>query len=645
MKEPEDVFFSKEQIEQSLQRLNKLNPFLGITFLAFKQLNLPQGNVISINSIQVLEKFLNQYYHPIENFEGYYTPFKTWNNRKKRWNAELYANTLHVTAARSFADVLLHPGGSSWGWQSDYINALKTKHLKNNLIPTFDLAVWLFHSYQWDKKIQIQEILTHFLEEFHLKDEELELFDLTPPITANPWLRPLTITDDALVDIIGSPPDSVTEGASLKTLKLTGIGPALQIEFKPASRLNLITGDNGLGKTFLLECAWWALTGTWAGYPARPRRDTAKNIPSITFQIGKDHQQGKIQTVKYNWDHLTWNVSTKRNVLPGLTLFSQANGSFIVWDPAKHLLLKDDRSTTNRDGEALTRFSRSDVWNGVQEKDQDGKIQRVLCNGLIYDWVRWQEAADQTRFEELSAALLALSPHPDEEPLIPGEPTNMSEIGDSRDMPTLKFPYGDVPILLCSAGIQRIVALAYLFVWAWQSHVKTAETMRREPEQSIVLLIDEMEAHLHPLWQRVIVPSLMRVVHELTSEVQVQMIVATHSPLILASVESLFKEETDSLFHLSLENGLVQLDELPFIKRGRIDQWLTSDIFGLSQPRSIDAEKAIEVANQLQRTNNPPQEDVQKASDKLIKVLAPDDEFWPLWTYFAKQRGVRFDAR
>lgn len=114
---------------------------------------------------------------------------------------------------------------------------------------------------------------------------------------------------------------------------------------------------------------------------------------------------------------------------------------------------------------------------------------------------------------------------------------------------------------------------------------------------------------------------------------------------MLASVEPFFDADVDSLFHLYLENGSIQLDEVPFVKRGRVDQWLMSDIFGLGQPRSKDAEKAIETANELQLEKAPSQEKVQEISDKLIQVLAPDDEFWPLWTYFAEQRGVRFDAR
>lgn len=48
----------------------------------------------------------------------------------------------------------------------------------------------------------------------------------------------------------------------LKELKIINIGPAdAELEF--GNRLNLITGDNGLGKSFLLDIAWWAMTRKW----------------------------------------------------------------------------------------------------------------------------------------------------------------------------------------------------------------------------------------------------------------------------------------------------------------------------------------------------------------------------------------------
>jgi recombinational DNA repair ATPase RecF len=104
-------------------------------------------------------------------------------------------------------------------------------------------------------------------------------------------------------------------------LKLAGVGPTTKVELDLAPRLNLITGDNGLGKTFLLECAWWALTGIWSGFPARPRQDADRDEPRITFHIGKSELSDREQTARYNWDQLKWITPSKRNVLPGLCLY------------------------------------------------------------------------------------------------------------------------------------------------------------------------------------------------------------------------------------------------------------------------------------------------------------------------------------
>lgn len=635
------MYFSKQQIEQSIERLSKLNPFFGITFLAFKKVGLPVGSTIDIDSVQILRNFLLQYYSPLSGYAGFYTPFTPTKNSRQHWKSATYPETLHSIADRNqtLRKALDHPGGGNWGWQKKYVNELKLM-LKDQQIPTFDLAVWLFRLHLWPEKVREAEIIDALFKEFTITDQEQVLFDTSVPHLANPLLQNQPVSTDDLLSIIGFPPDHRAEGAALRVLKLTGVGPATKIELDLAPRLNLIAGDNGLGKTFLLECAWWALTGMWSGYPARPRQDVDKDEPKITFSIERNGVSDKEQTARYNWDQLKWITPSRRNVLPGLCLYSQSDGSFAVWDPAKHILAGEERYS-GREADALTRFSRSEVWNGVREPDQYGRIVRAPSNGLIYDWVRWQEAADQTRFRELETALLALSPDPEKEILVPGTPTRMSEIGDERDIPTLRFPYGDVPILLCSAGIQRIVALAYLLIWAWQNHVRTAESMRRQPERSIVLLIDEMEAHLHPFWQRAILPALLKVVQELAPEVEVQMIITTHSPLVLASLESLFDEERDSIFHLYSNQGEVQLDAIPFIKRGRVDQWLISDIFGLAQPRSRDAEQAIEAAKQLQKERTPPREKVQAVSERLKAVLAQDDDFWPRWTYFAEQRGVR----
>ncbi len=73
----------------------------------------------------------------------------------------------------------------------------------------------------------------------------------------------------------------------LKHLKLHNLGPAPSLELTLSPRLNVITGDNGLGKSFLLDVAWWAMTRKWpaeinplltAGQKAIPRESVLRPI-------------------------------------------------------------------------------------------------------------------------------------------------------------------------------------------------------------------------------------------------------------------------------------------------------------------------------------------------------------------------------
>ena len=212
--------------------------------------------------------------------------------------------------------------------------------------------------------------------------------------------------------------------------------------------------------------------------------------------------------------------------------------------------------------------------------------------------------------------------------------------GDPRQIPTIKHSYGDVPIVFSSAGVQHILLLAYLVIWSWQEHTVAARQIDEEPLRKMVIVVDEIEAHLHPRWQRTMLPALMSVGKLLSEELEIQIIASTHSPMVLASIETDFSEEADVLYHLSLEESNVVLEPLEFQKYGDISAWLTSPVFGLKHARSRDAEKAIETAKTIQLTPTPDASKVQEISDKLRQLLSPDDPFWPRWTYFAEQFGV-----
>ncbi len=233
----------------------------------------------------------------------------------------------------------------------------------------------------------------------------------------------------------------------LKHLRLSNVGPAPELEISFGDRLNLITGDNGLGKSFLLDIAWWALTRKWpaevnpslsSGFMARP---LAKDDASIGFNFsGKSRDEE--YTTQFDRGLQAWTGRQGRPANPGLVLYAQVDGSFSVWDPARNYWRARDGEDARERRPAYV-FSPREVWDGL--RDSDGK---PVCNGLISDWAGWQKENGEA-FKYLSAVLEALSPSP-EEKIEPGPLTRIS-LDDARDIPTLRMPYQqDVPILFAT---------------------------------------------------------------------------------------------------------------------------------------------------------------------------------------------------
>jgi hypothetical protein len=155
-------------------------------------------------------------------------------------------------------------------------------------------------------------------------------------------------------------------------------------------------------------------------------------------------------------------------------------------------------------------------------------------------------------------------------------------------------------------------------------------------------LIDEIESHLYPRWQRTLLPSILQVGNALEAQVDLQILATTHAPLVLASVESHFDEDRDSLFLFELDERAkhATLRKLTWSKQGDVVGWLTSPVFGLDQARSQEAEEAIEAAEAFMRGDTrklrpglKSKAAIQKALEKSLPGIDP---FWPRWIVGAK---------
>lgn len=422
----------------------------------------------------------------------------------------------------------------------------------------------------------------------------------------------------------------------LKHLKLRNIGPAASMELEFAERLNLITGDNGLGKSFLLDIAWWTLTRKWpseinpkltAGKKALPR---GEGNASIDFSF-----TAKRKTEEYTSSFLrkeqAWTGRPGRPANPGLVFYAMSDGSFAVWDPARNYW-RTQGGLDIQDRPPAYVFSPSEVWDGLP-----GDEGKWLCNGLIRDWASWQKEKGAA-FKSLCAVLEVLSPSA-KEPLVPGALSRIS-LDDVRDIPTIRMPYGqDVAVLHASSGMRRIVALAYFLVWSWEEHQEAAKLLDEPTTNQVVFLIDEVESHLHPQWQRKIVPALLAVMNKLIKKAHVQVITATHSPLIMASVEPLFDAQKDAWFDLDFERKKVVLRRRHFEKHGDVATWLVSEAFDLKSGRPIEYERLVEEASTLLDKDQPTEKQISEMHEKLVRALGPKDEFLFRWRAICDKKG------
>ena len=431
----------------------------------------------------------------------------------------------------------------------------------------------------------------------------------------------------------------------LERLELENVGPAPEMALDLQRRLNLITGDNGLGKSFLLDVAWWALTRRWprdlnprltSGYSARPT--DIRRPAKLRFALTTDAGNSRSFESTYSVRDQSWTGQPGRPWSPGLVIHAHADGGFSVWDPARNYWKKKGNIDV-QDRLPGYVFSPEEVWTGLV-RPIEGKSIKV-CKGVLDDWSSWirEKGENARRMAEVVGTLT-----------VRGEPWEVGPIlrlsvDDAQDIPSIRTEYSDaVPIVHASSAVRRITGLAYMLVWSWSEHVRAAEQLGVKFAGQVILLFDEVDAHLHPRWQRAIVPAILKVMDRLTNRASgVQLIAATHSPLVLASVEPHFDKRCDRLFHLDIHDGRVQLDIVPWAAQGDALNWLVSEVFGLRQARSVEAERAIEAAQAFMRGDSlQSPENLRKPEQihrELERVLAGHDPFWPRWVVWTERQG------
>lgn len=161
----------------------------------------------------------------------------------------------------------------------------------------------------------------------------------------------------------------------------------------------------------------------------------------------------------------------------------------------------------------------------------------------------------------------------------------------------------NVPTISLSDGYRSILALTGDLIW--RMLLAFPDSTNPLHEEGIAL-IDELDIHLHPIWQRQIAGSLRGLFPN------IQFLVATHSPLIAAGAGS------DALtYRFGLRNGVSMVERVDNLSAMSVDRILQSDAFNRVSPFSPETQAKIEKFDSYNHKRNRRPEEEQEYQQLL----------------------------
>jgi energy-coupling factor transporter ATP-binding protein EcfA2 len=355
----------------------------------------------------------------------------------------------------------------------------------------------------------------------------------------------------------GFPVTVVTKNYSLRvrSLDVSNIGAFenLQIHFSP--NFNLICGANGVGKTTILS----VIARAFSFHQSSVRRRASATSPG--------HWRLEVDT----GGTLSEATGDAQGLLPLQhdsvinTLNEQSR--FLLHFKASRDFLYSRLDGIGRDPQTEANYWSSTAIAGIGQDD----LKRWLANRYLFSAHPGSLSKRQIQDLEFSKECFSIL----------DANVQFSKVDAASFDVYVRTPEGEFPFEYLSSGFRA--SLAMLLGIVREIEIRTFEITAKQFEG--VILIDELDLHLHPTWQRLIVHALKRAFP------LAQFIVTTHSPHMIQDAEV-----GEVIALLKDENGNPRIGNFHVGKYG-FQGWtleeILRDVMGLQNTQSDAFSKAM----------------------------------------------------
>jgi len=334
----------------------------------------------------------------------------------------------------------------------------------------------------------------------------------------------------------------------VKSIEINGIGGIENIHIDFNEHMNFICGPNGIGKTTLLECVAHSFSASSSNILKRNVSATSGSFKSV-IDIDGINSNSNVVIAEFSPD-------------------KQSNISGLHQHASKLLSLKVSRTFQYQPLNAVSKDIDKDSSSSFQEAKSGININEVknwFVNRHLYSAHKGALTEQQMKNLELAKDSFSLL----------NKYFSFSKVLASSNEIMVNTPNGEIYYEYLSSGFKSCLSIIF-------GIIKDIEFRFKNPcinafDFDGIILIDELELHLHPEWQAKIAKILVQVFP------QAQFITATHSPHILQGAKP------EEIIALATENGKVyrrELDGRKYGYQGWTVEEILVDVMGMVDTRT-----------------------------------------------------------